>query len=61
MEHMEYPAKTFDGQHFVELYLPARTAIVLKEGKIRKPAKVRKAAEEKPKAARKRTAKKTEE
>ena len=35
--HMTYPAKTFDGKHYVELYLPARTAIVLKEGKVRKP------------------------
>ena len=35
-EHMVYPAKEFDGQFFVELYLPARTAIVLKEGRIRK-------------------------
>ena len=29
--HMAYPTKMFDGRHFVELYLPARTAIVLKE------------------------------
>ncbi len=35
--HMTYPAKTFDGKHYVELYLPARTAIVLKEGEVRKP------------------------
>jgi 1,4-alpha-glucan branching enzyme len=31
--HMTYHTKTFDGQHFVELYLPARTAVVLKEVK----------------------------
>jgi F0F1-type ATP synthase assembly protein I len=42
--HMAYPTKVFDGQHFVELYLPARTAIVLKETVIwpepeKKPAK----------------------
>ena len=43
VEHMTYPAKEFDGRFFVELYLPARTAIVLKEGRIRKPAKVTKA------------------
>ena len=64
VEHMTYPAKEFNGQFFVELYIPARTAIVLKEGKIRKPAKVTKAkaepAAEKPKATRKRTTKKTE-
>ncbi len=29
--HMTYPTKRFDGQHYIELYLPARTAIVLKE------------------------------
>ena len=37
--HQVYPAKEFDGQFYVELYLPARTAVVLKEGKIiKKPA-----------------------
>ena len=36
VEHITYPAKAFDGQYFVELYLPARTAVVLKEGKIKK-------------------------
>ncbi|MCD7946300.1 MAG: alpha amylase C-terminal domain-containing protein [Clostridiales bacterium] len=36
VEHMTYPAKAFDGQYFVELYLPARTAVVLKEGRVRK-------------------------
>ena len=29
--HIAYPTKTFDGVHYVELYLPARTAIVLRE------------------------------
>ncbi|MGM9585206.1 MAG: alpha amylase C-terminal domain-containing protein, partial [Faecousia sp.] len=29
--HMTYPTKDFDGVHYVELYLPARTAVVLKE------------------------------
>ena len=37
VKHMIYPAKEFDGQQFVELYMPARTAIVLKEGTIRPP------------------------
>jgi 1,4-alpha-glucan branching enzyme len=32
VEHMTYPAKEFNGQYFVELYLPARTAVVLREG-----------------------------
>ena len=67
VEHITYPAKEFDGQQFVELYLPARTAIVLKEGKIRKPVKAKEPARVKaetsaknpaPKAARKRTTKK---
>ncbi len=31
VKHMTYVTKTFDGRHFIELYLPARTAIVLKE------------------------------
>ena len=31
VEHMTYSTKKFDGQHFVELYLPARTAVVFKE------------------------------
>ena len=39
VEHITYPAKAFDGQYYVELYLPARTAVVLKEGKIRKAKK----------------------
>ena len=34
IEHIKYPAKRFDGVDFVELYLQAHTAIVLKEGKI---------------------------
>ena len=39
VEHMVYPAKEFDGKFYVELYLPARTAVVLKEGRIRKGRK----------------------
>ena len=39
VEHMVYPAKEFDGQFYVELYLPARTAVVLKEGRVRKGRK----------------------
>ena len=39
IEHITYPAKKFDGQYYIELYLPARTAIVLKEGRIRKGKK----------------------
>ena len=42
VEHMTYPAKEFNGQYFVELYLPARTAVVLKEGRIRKGKKAEK-------------------
>ena len=36
VEHMKYTVKKFDGQYFVELYLPARTAVILKEGRVRK-------------------------
>jgi len=39
VEYMTYPVKKFDGKYYVELYLPARTAVVLKEGRIRKSAK----------------------
>ena len=35
VKHMTYPCKKFNGQNFIELYIPARTAIVLKEGQIR--------------------------
>ena len=31
IEHIAYPTKLFEGRHYVELYLPARTAVVLKE------------------------------
>ena len=30
VKHITYPSKKFDGQNYVELYIPARTAIVLK-------------------------------
>ena len=33
IEHITYFTKTFDGQNYVELYLPARTAVVLREKK----------------------------
>ncbi|MCQ2557649.1 MAG: alpha-amylase family glycosyl hydrolase [Oscillospiraceae bacterium] len=32
--HLTYPTKRFDGKNYVELYLPARTAVVLKEHKL---------------------------
>lgn len=38
--HMTYPSKKFDGKNYIELYIPARTAIVLKED-TRKPSKIR--------------------
>ena len=52
VEHMVYPVKEFDGQRYVELYIPARTAIVLREKKEppkpkRKPRAPRKKAAEK--------------
>ena len=36
VEHMKYTVKKFDNQYFVELYLPARTAVILEEGRVRK-------------------------
>lgn len=36
---MTYPVKELEGKYFVELYLPARTAVVLKEGRVRKVKK----------------------
>ena len=39
IEHITYPVKEEDGKYFIELYLPARTAVVLKEGRIRKSKK----------------------
>ena len=70
-----YSSKVFDGKHYIELYIPARTCFVLKEKVIlpedaKEPAKkttrTKKAAaeapaEEKPKTTRKRTTKKADE
>ena len=67
VQHMVYPVKKFDGVDYVELYLPARTAVVLKEiwpaKKAKAPAKPRakKAAAEPKAPAKPRTRKKKEE
>ena len=45
VEHMTYPVKEFDGVRYVELYIPARTAIVLREVK-EKPDKSRRKKEQ---------------
>ena len=51
--HIEYKAIEVDGKYYVDLYLPARTAVVLKEGRIRKgkvekkPSAKKKTAEDK--------------
>ncbi len=42
VEHMTCHAKIFDGKPFVELYIPARTAVVLKEGPVMEMPKVKK-------------------
>ena len=47
-----YSTKVFDGKHYIELYIPARTCFVLKEKVILAPA------EEPKKTTRKRTTKK---
>ncbi len=50
VEHMTCHAKIFDGKPFVELYIPARTAVVLKEGPVKELPKVRKPRTTKKKA-----------
>ena len=40
--HQTYPVKEFDGRFFIELYLPARTAVVLKEGEAKTKPRTRK-------------------
>jgi len=53
-----YSTKLFDGKHYIELYIPARTCFVLKEKVILPPPEV---VEEPKKAPRKRTTKKETE
>ena len=56
-----YSTKVFDGKHYIELYIPARTCFVLKEKVILPPPEVAEEPKEEPKKApRKRTAKKAE-
>ena len=59
--HQSYFTKEFNGQHFVELYLPARTAVVLKEHPILSaaPAEAPKKAPKTAKTAKTSKAKKT--
>ena len=60
VKHQTYSTKEFDGRHFIELYIPARTCFVLEE-KVILPEPEKK--EEKPaakKTAAKKTAKKAE-
>ena len=60
VQHMIYRVKNIDGKPSIMLYLPARTAVVLKEGKIQQPRQKaeKPAAEEKPAKAAKAPAKK---
>ena len=55
VKHQTYSTKVFDGKHYIELYVPARTCFVLKEKVILPPP------EEPKKATRKRAAKKVAE
>lgn len=57
--HMTYSTKAFNGKHFVELYIPARTAIVLKEKVIlpENAEAVNEVSPEKPKKSRKKAVK----
>ena len=41
VQNMTYPVKEFDGVRYVELYIPARTAIVLRDVKDKPVAKPR--------------------
>jgi len=54
VEHKAYPTKEFDGKVYVELYLPARTALIFKE---RPAPKAAKKEEEKKPAAKKNASK----
>ena len=59
-----YSSKVFDGKHYIELYIPARTCFVLKEKVILPPPEQAEApaeTEAPKKATRKRTAKKASE
>ena len=38
---MKYQVKEFEGQNFIEIYLPARTGIVFKEGKVKSTKKTK--------------------
>ena len=60
VEHITYPVKVFEGKSYVELYLPARTAVVLREGEIQ-PSAEEKSAEEAPKKATRKKAVKAED
>ena len=46
-----YSTKAFDGKHYIELYIPARTCFVLKEKVVLPPPAEEPAAEEAPKQA----------
>ena len=59
-----FSSKVFDGKHYIELYIPARTCFVLKEKVILPPPETAEApveAEAPKKTTRKRTTKKAEE
>ena len=47
IKHIPYPTKLFEGKQYVELYLPARTAVVLKEKVILPKPQNKKKAEKK--------------
>ena len=56
-----YSSKVFDGKHYVELYIPARTCFVLKEKVILPPPAEAEATAEAETPKKKRTTKKTAE
>jgi hypothetical protein len=59
--HQTYSSKLFDGKHYIELYIPARTCFILKEKVILPPPEEKDTSAAAPKkATRKRTAKTAE-
>ena len=52
VQHMTYEAKTFDGRHFIQVYLPARTAVIFREVPGSKQKYEREAVEKAAEAAR---------
>lgn len=55
VEHMEYPVKEFNGRYYIELYIPARTALIFEEKGFKPEKKAAKTAVKTKKTAAKTT------